>query len=114
MVSTVCNRLLWKCGSDLFPVTLLSACSEQTGMEREPPCQLEEENFWRSAESPVPGAGNRAAFLVPPMWPSRILAVMLLLRVAEDSYTPGEGGLVWGRMCHISLVGGVLTGPNQF
>lgn len=87
-------------------------------MGREPPCQPEEQNFWngrRSAEAPVPGAGNdRAVFLVSPMRPSRILAVMLLLRVAGGSYTTEEGGLIWGRMCRISLVREVLTGPSQF
>lgn len=87
-------------------------------MGRVPPCQPEEENFWngwKCTEDPAPGAGNdRTIFLVSPMWPSRTLAVMLLLRAAEDSYATEEGALVWGRMCCISLVHGTLTGPNQF
>lgn len=45
--------------------------------------------------------------------PSKILAVMLLLlRVAEKSYTTGEGGLVWGKICPTSPVSRGLTAPS--
>ena len=86
-------------------------------MGREPLWQPEEENFWngwRSADTPVPGAGDdRAVFLVLPMCPARTLTVTLLLRVAEDSCATGKGGLVWGRMCYICLVCGHSQDPTS-
>lgn len=39
-------------------------------------------------------------------------AVMLPLMVAQKSYTMGEGGLAWGRIHPISLVGQILTAPG--
>lgn len=47
-----------------------------------------------------------------PTHPSKILAVLLLFRVAKKSYTMGEGGLVLGRTCPTSLVGRVLVAPG--
>lgn len=43
------------------------------------------------------------------MCPSKILVVTPPLRVTEDSYATGGGGLVLGRMCPISLVGGEFS-----
>lgn len=38
--------------------------------------------------------------------------MMLLLTVAKKSYTMGKGGLVWGSMYLMFLVGQVLAAPS--
>lgn len=62
-------------------------------------------------ELPVLGSGTGLPS-ESPTCPSRILVMMLLLRVAEKSYTVGGGGLVCRKMRPTSLVSSVLTVPS--